>query len=251
MYIKLLGSCNHKHDTLSLYYDMWRGATGKVYIMNKIVRFVIVLGLVGIVSACNSTFKSNVSRFHELPKPQGETVQIVPLNPQKNASLEFAAYANIVGSYLGKQGYRPAGNGKADLIVELDYSVDDGKVVVRSYPSAFSFGYGYGFHRPYYYPNYWYSPYWRYSSHYYSPFWGYHDPFERDVRSYVNFTRKLTMIMRPNKAGAKNIFEGTVESVGRSNKLPQLMPLMVQALFTNFPGVNGSTERIVIELDKD
>ena len=214
--------------------------------MSRLLKFIIVIGLVGIVSACNSTFKSNVSRFHELPKPQGETVQIVPADPARSASLEFASYANIVGSYLGQQGYRPAGDGKADLIVELDYAVDDGKVVVKSYPSHFSFGYGY--YHPFYRPHYWYSPYWRYSG-YYSPFWGSYDPFDRDVRSYVNYTRKLTMVIRPNNPEAKNIFEGTVESVGRKKNLPEIMPLMVQALFTNFPGVNGATDRIVIELD--
>ena len=215
--------------------------------MNRLVRFILVAGLVGLVSACNSTFKSNVSRFHELPEPKGETVQIVPSDPSRNTSLEFASYANIVGSYLGKQGYRPAGNTTADLIVELDYSVDDGKVVVKSYPSSFSFGYGY--YHPFYRPHYWYNPYWH-TGYHYSPFWGsYYDPFDRDVRSYVNYTRKLTMVIRPNKAGAKNIFEGTVESVGRKKNLPELMPLMVQALFTNFPGVNGTTERIVIELE--
>jgi len=220
--------------------------------MKKITRFFIVLGLVGMVSACSNTFKSNVSRFHELPQPQGETVLIVPKDPARNTSLEFASYANMVGSYLGQQGYRPAGDGKADLIVELDYAVDDGKVMVRSYPSSFSFGYGHFYpYYSYYGGFHGYSPYWRYSGFYHSPFWGYYDPFDRDVRSYVNYTRKLTIAIRPNVAGAKNIFEGTVESVGRNNKLPELMPLMVQAMFTNFPGTNGATEKIVIDLDKD
>lgn len=217
--------------------------------MKKIMRFFIVLGFVGVVSACSNTFKSNVSRFHELPQPHGETVLIVPKDPAKNTSLEFASYANMVGSYLGQQGYRPAGDGKADLIVELDYSVDDGKVMVRSYPSSFSFGYGY--YHPFYHRTFWHYPYWRYSGFYHSRFWGYYDPYDRDVRSYVNYTRKLTIAIRPNVAGAKNIFEGTVESVGRNNKLPELMPLMVQAMFTNFPGMTGTTEKIVIDLDKD
>ncbi|MCF8474382.1 MAG: DUF4136 domain-containing protein [Emcibacter sp.] len=213
--------------------------------MNNIFRFVIVLILAGFLSACNNTFTSNVSRFHELPTPQGESVMIVPSDPAKNNSLEFASYANIVGDYLGKLGYRPAGDGVPDLIVELDYGVDDGKVIVRNY----SFGYGYGF--PHFYPRSYFGYYYPYSYFdFYDPFYGYYSPHRRDVDSYVKYTRKLSMVIRPNQDGLKNLFEGTVESTGRNNNITAIMPHMVQALFTNFPGVSGSTEKIVINLDE-
>ncbi|PHZ86002.1 DUF4136 domain-containing protein [Paremcibacter congregatus] len=212
----------------------------------KIVRLLVLVGLVGLVSACSNTFKSDVSRFHELPQPAGETVEIVPADPAKAGSLEFASYANIVGSYLGQQGYKPANGGKADLIVELDYSVDDGKVLNRYRPSRFAFGYGYYPYHYGFYHHYWHSPY------FYDPFWGAYGPYDRARDSYVSYTRKLELVIRPNKEGAKNLFEATVESRGRSNKLHKLMPLMVQALFTNFPGQSGTTDKIVIELgDKD
>ncbi len=218
--------------------------------MSKIIKYLIVVGLVGFVSACSSTFKSDVSRFHELPSPKGETVVIVAADPAQTTSLEFASYANIIGNYLAKQGYAPAGEGKPDLIIELNYSVDDGKVMVRSYGSSFAFGYGYG-HRFGHHGHFRHFGHLGHFGHFYSPFYGYGYPYYNSVRSYVNYTRKLTMVIRPNVEGEKNLFEGTVESVGRSNDLPQLMPLMVQALFTDFPGVTGSTERVVIELTKD
>ncbi|VAX08189.1 hypothetical protein MNBD_ALPHA03-878 [hydrothermal vent metagenome] len=214
--------------------------------MTKVVRLFFVLGMVGLMSACSNTFRSDVSRFHELPKPHGETVSIVPADPAKVPSLEFASYANIVGSYLSTQGYVPAGDGKADLIVELDYSVDDGKVMVRSSGSNFSFGYGSYFYNPY-----WYSPHWGYGFYGNSFFGGYGGYYGSDVRSYVKYTRKLSMVIRPNSDEQKNLFEGTVESKGRSKDLPKLMPHMVQALFTDFPGTSGSTDRVVIELDKN
>lgn len=201
------------------------------------------MGLLGFISACSNTFKSSVSRFHELPAAKGETVMIVPIDPAKNTSLEFASYANIVGSYLARQGYSAAGNEEADLIVELDYSVDDGKVMTRSY--GFGYGYGYGFGH---FGHFGHFGYHGYFGHFYSPFYGY--PYGRDIRSYVNYTRKLTMVIRPNQDGAKNLFEGTVESTGRSNNLAQLMPHLTQALFTDFPGESGVTDKVVIELDK-
>ncbi|MCF6215561.1 MAG: DUF4136 domain-containing protein [Emcibacter sp.] len=217
--------------------------------MTKTVKLFFVLSMVGLISACSNTFRSDVSRFHELPKPHGETVSIVPADPAKATSLEFASYANIVGSYLSQQGYVPAGDGKADLIVELDYSVDDGKVMVRSSGPRFAFGY-----RSYLYNPYWYSPHWGYGFYhnsFFGGYGGYYGSFNRDVNSYVKYTRKLTMVIRPNADGQKNLFEGTVESKGRSKDLPKLMPHMVQALFTNFPGTSGSTDRVVIELDKN
>lgn len=226
----------------------------------KIAKILIILGITGIISACSSTFKSNVSRFHELPQARGETVMIVPSDPAKNTSLEFVSYANIVGAELAKQGYVAAGDGDADLIVEIDYGVDDGKVMTRGY----SFGYGYG------YGGYGYGGYGygfglgHYSSYgyfgHFSPYYGFgHGGFGHGgfgyggygrggERSYVSFTRKLSMTIRPNEAGRNNLFEGTVESTGRSNNLPKLMPHMVQAMFTNFPGTSGTTDKIVIEL---
>jgi len=216
--------------------------------MTKILNIFIVLGMIGLLSACSSTFRSDVTRFHELPQSQGESVTIVPTDPAKANSLEFASYANIVGGYLAQKGYVPAGDGKADLIVALDYTVDEGNMVVRDYGPRFSFGYGYGAYR--YHP-YWYHPYWRHGFYRSSYYWGYHDPFERNMRSYVRYNRKLTMTIRPNKEGAKNLFEGEVESRGRNRNLPKLMPHMVQALFTNFPGTSGTTDRVVIELNQN
>ena len=217
--------------------------------MNRIVKFLIVISLAGFISACSNTFKSNVSRFHELPAPKGETVMIVPLDSAKNTSLEFASYANIVGNYLERQGYSPASNDDADLIVQLDYSVDDGKVMVRSY----SFGYGYGgYGYGYGYGGYGFGHFGGYFGHYggYGGYGGFGSG-GGDIRSYVNYTRKLSMIIRPNVEGEMNLFEGTVESTGRSNDLALLMPRMAQAMFTNFPGESGVTNKVVIDLDKE
>lgn len=217
--------------------------------MRTIFKIITLCGLLGVLAACTSTVRSDVSRFHTLPKPAGEKIIIVASDPEKNNSLEFASYASLVGNSLGQQGYVPADGAKADLIVELDYSVDDGKVMTRSSPSYFGFHRrSFGYYRYVYYGNryyrYWY-PYGYYSGHF-----G-HDFHDRDVRSYVNYTRRLKMVIRSNREGAVNLYEGSVESVGRSKNLPEMMPFLVQALFTNFPGQSGSTEKIVIEKEQN
>lgn len=209
--------------------------------MMKYFKYLPILAL-ALLTACASSFNSDVTRFHKLSKPGGETFQIEPLDKSKVGSLEFAQYANLVGDNLVALGYRatPQG-GTPDLLVKLDYTVDSGQVRVNSYPGM---GYPYGYGR-------WGNPY------FYDPFYPYGYPYgfgyEPEIRSVVYYTRRLIMNIdrpsaEPGKSGEK-LFEGRVESEGTDNRLPEVMPYMVKALFSNFPGQSGVTQHIVIEKD--
>jgi hypothetical protein len=44
----------------------------------------------------------------------------------------------------------------------------------------------------------------------------------------------------------KRLFEGKAEAKSRSNKLPHLVPNLVEAMFTGFPGNSGETVRISV-----
>ena len=46
------------------------------------------------------------------------------------------------------------------------------------------------------------------------------------------------------------VFEGRVVSIGGSKDLPKVMPLMIDAIFSDFPGENGSTVRVIIKPEK-
>jgi hypothetical protein len=50
-------------------------------------------------------------------------------------------------------------------------------------------------------------------------------------------------------ADGQRLFEGKAEAVSRSNRLPNLVPNLVDALFTDFPGGSGETVRITIKDD--
>lgn len=230
--------------------------------MNKFCRIIITLLALGLLAGCTQSVRSNVMRFHQLPKPAGETIVIVPMNPADASSLEFANYATLVGNALGSFGYRPANGEKADLVVELDYGVDEGRKTIRSSPNYHGFYgggfYGSGFYGGGYFGNY-YSPWGRpyYGRGYYSSLYygGFYDPFgyrslgaRSNVRTYVNYDRHLKMVIKPNNDGAQNLYEGEVKSTGRHNRLHEVMPYMVQAFFTNFPGESGSSERVTVEI---
>jgi hypothetical protein len=141
-----------------------------------------------------------------------------------------------VRQHLAAQGFAEAPNAQAaSLIVSLDYGVDNGQTEVRSYPSS-RFGYGYG----------WGGPIWgRRSAFYY----GWHDPWlfptYNHVDSYTVYTSYLDMDIK--RAGdGQSVFEGTVKARSRSDELPRLVPPLVEAMFTGFPGRSGETVRITV-----
>ena len=210
--------------------------------MNKILKLSVGLIMVMLLASCAKTIKSDVSRFHELSAPSGETVVIVPKNQTLMPSLEFASYAKMVGDYLGQYGYRPANGAKADLIVELDYGVDDGQVHVRSYPSMYNSYYGYPFYGGYFHR-------WGYYRNAFYPYFGIAGHHAPEVRSYVKYNRHLDIAIRKNEENGKNIFEGKVSSIGRKANLNEVMPYMVQAMFEGFPGVSGSTDRVIVDTE--
>lgn len=197
-----------------------------------------------LLAACASQIKTDVARFHRMPAPQGESFRVVAADPKKQDSLEFATYAQYVAGEMTKQGYRQAdATAQPTLEVRIDYSVSPGREKIASRPGT-SFA-------PYYYS-------WRHRAFYpyawgpYDPFWG--SPFsEPEVYSYTVYTRQLSMdIVRPgagkNGEGAVPLFEGRVESIGKDNRLPEVMPYLVQAMFTDFPGTSGVTKRVNIDL---
>ena len=198
--------------------------------MSQVLKYLAIVVTALFVTGCASKFKSDVARFHQLPRPSGELFVVVPKDDTRQGSLEFAQYANMIASRLSAYGYkRTDDSNNAELVVKVDYAVDDGKTQIKSYPSTYG-----GFY-PYYYPHY---------------YWPYYSAFDRnEIRSYVVYSRRLNMdIVRPS---GEVLFEGRVESVGRDNRLPEVMPYLVDAMFADFPGQSGSTQRVIIEEGDD
>lgn len=211
-----------------------------------------------LLSACATQFRSEVQSFHRLAQPAGETFRIVPAQSAKQGSLEFETYANLVRGEMARLGYKPVAVGAvADLDVTMDYAISDPVEKVETRPAAFSsslaFGYGpywgpyygggyYGYGRTGYYG--------RGAFGYYDPFWGAGLFDYPEVYSYSVYTRKLNVnIARAGKDGEK-LYEGKLESAGRDNRLPEVMPYMVQAMFRDFPGQSGITRKVVIEIPR-
>ena len=140
----------------------------------------------------------------------------------------------------------------ATLLVHFDYGVDRGRERVTSTPG---FGYGDPFFSPWYsYPVVYrgrhghrfigYSPYRPWGFGWYDPFFG-----GPDVQSYTVYTSGIDLKIDRASDGAR-LFEGKAQAVSTSNRLPYLVPNLIEAMFTDFPGDSGQTVRISIAPEK-
>lgn len=201
------------------------------------ISLIAVLGL--LLASCTSSIRSDVARFHKLPAASGESFLIVASDEAKKGSLEFEQYAGLIRARLMDVGYRPVTEGTPQLVVEVDYNISDGEEKIRSRPNSgygfgyYGYGYGYGHHSYHHF------------SYLYGPGYGGYGGYSSDIYSVTVYTRKLNMDIV--SAGGEKLFEGRAVSVGRDNKMPEIMPYLVQAMFTNFPGESGITKVVDIE----
>ena len=169
-------------------------------------------------------FRADVTRFHEMPAPAGEGILIEPLDPEK-AGLQFAAYADLVGRHLGRLGYQPAKDTTPDIIARIDFSIAEQVGVRDDSGPRIGIGVGGG---------------------------GGHvggalgTSFSLGGGPKPVYLSRLVVVLTAREGGQR-LFEGQVENLGKNPDLSAVMPLLVEALFTGFPGVSGSTEQIVIK----
>ena len=197
------------------------------------------------LAACATPFRADVSRFQSrLPAPTGQTFAVVADAPKLSGGLEFSQYAGLVSDRLARLGYTPVGDpAKASLLVRFDYGVDNGRDRVRSTgPSPlWSPWYGYGPYGPYGF----YGP--RRVGHVGGPWhYGWYDPFfDGGVESYTVYTSGISLKI-DSTANGERLFEGQAEAVSTSHRLQYLVPNLVEAMFTGFPGNSGETVRITV-----
>jgi len=208
------------------------------------------LALAGL-AACASNFNANVSRFQsQMPAPQGQTFAVVAEDPALAGGLEFAQYADYVEAEMSRLGYTQASPDSATLLVRFDYGVDKGRERVQST--------GFGYRDPFYSGWYGYQPI-VYRGHNGQPrvayvpsrAWGYgwYDPFfggGQDISSYTIYTSGIDVKI-DRAANGERLFEGKAEAASTSNRLQYLVPNLVQAMFTDFPGNSGETVRISVK----
>jgi hypothetical protein len=212
-------------------------------------KLAIVLPALAALAACASPFRADVARFQsQLPAPAGQTFTVVADDPALAGGLEFRNYAQVVADNMAALGYTPVNDpAQAQLLVRFDYGVDQGRERVRST--------GFGYRDPFYSSWYGYRPV-LYRTPYgtrvtYLPYrpwgWGWNDSFfgGRDVYSYTVYTSGIDVKIDDARNGQR-LFEGKAQAASTSNRLPYLVPNLVEAMCTGFPGNSGETVRISV-----
>jgi hypothetical protein len=202
------------------------------------------------LGGCATGLPTQVSRYQAMPAPAGQSFVIQPADPEDRGGLEFSRYADLVRRHLLEQGYSEAPSPQAaTLVVSLAYGVDDGRQQVVTYPSS-----GFGGYSRFGYGGFGYRPYWSRFGGYgrlRSPFYyGWDDPFwwrgyGDDIDVYTVYTSYLDMDIK-RSADGEAVFEGTARARSRSDELGVLVPNLVEAMFTGFPGNSGETVKITV-----
>jgi hypothetical protein len=196
------------------------------------------------LGGCATGFPAQVSRFQQLPAPAGQSFVIQAADARDRGGIEFGQYADLVRRHLIALGYAEASSpAAASLVVTLDYGVDRGREHLEARPALGAWGFG-AYRNP-----------WRFGGYRgygrYSPFfWGGGDPFgwnwgpsQIDVSTV--YTSFLDMDIK-RTADGKSVFEGTAKARSATDRLQALVPNLVEAMFTGFPGNSGETVRITV-----
>jgi len=213
-----------------------------------------VLGIAALgLSGCATGLPTKVTRY-STAIPQGQSFYVVP-GQGVQPGLEFNNFASLVAQQMIARGYRQApSTADADMLVKVGYNVDQGRQQVDVDPF-------YG--DPFYGSGYFGRPYWSrfgYYSRYRSPFyWGWDDPFwygggfgpygggfgPGAVREYTVYQSELDLdIVR--RADNAPLFDGRAKARSQTDELGTLVPNLIEAMFTNFPGENGRTVKITV-----
>jgi len=194
----------------------------------------VVMALGALLAACTGP-AVQVTRFHSLPaKPGGETVELRAVDPDKSDSLEFRHYAELAANALAQAGYPPPKPGNPpDLIARLGWKVDNGRMQLSSMPVYSYIGTGVFVRRV--------GADGRTSAVFVPPPYGVVDT---AVSSRTIYDVVVTLDVASAKAGSPPKFEGRASTVALTPDIAPIMPLMLKALFANFPGTSGATELV-------
>lgn len=189
----------------------------------------LAIATLALLAACSQPFEARVQSFQSMPPVQGQTFYVKPATPDRQGSLEFAAYASLVGTELQKLGFRPAASPEtADLQVMMDFSSGPGRERIATRPSMNSSWGWYGWGRAY--PGWW------------GPWGPWGDPWGgQEVYSFTVYPAYVHVAI-VRTADKTPLFEGRAETTTRSNDLPSIMPNLVTALFTDFPGASARSQ---------
>jgi hypothetical protein len=184
------------------------------------------------------TVTGEVTRFHRWENAEPRTFSI-RADPERAGSLEYASYEAHLRTRLATLGFAVARPAEARYHVSLGFSASPEP---RRVVDAWAPGPYYGPYSPWLGPG---VPAYRR----FDPWWGFQPvPIVTDLTVWRHDVRLDVWDVRVGPAGGSKVFEATASAVAGSEALPRLVPALVDALLSGFPGASGVTQRIELPL---
>jgi hypothetical protein len=187
--------------------------------------------------------QTEVTTFNEWATLPADRTYTFTRTLEYRNSLELKSYEDIVRDELATRGFKlVADPAQANLVVMLRPSVTTISVVGRDLWPAID-------------------PFWGpYGGYYGRRFGGFGPGFGgfyggpygvEDFGTYRQdiYRKRLELDIDSRTVSDKRYYEGRVENTAYNASLAQVMPVLVHALFTDFPGNNGQTRRVDVPVE--
>ncbi len=196
---------------------------------------VVMAGCAGLLSGGGGNYyRATVQTFHRFTVSTGHTYAFAPLKKQEQ-DLEYLSYQDQFRSHLAKLGWRETSVEEAEVALTFDFYIDDGQVRTYEIPVFGQTGvsgssttghmtsYG-GFS----------------ATTTYTPTFGV-TGYRTVSRTY--FTRRLMIVMFDRTSRGERpvpVYQASAVSQGSTAYLSPVMPFMLSAVFSEFPGKTGA-----------
>jgi hypothetical protein len=207
----------------------------------------LLLALLAIlIAGCTTTpLRNNVTAFNTWPNDLDDKTYAIERTAEQANDLEFQTYENMLRAELARHGFEEQPVANARLSVKLQYksSVRDVQVyqpVAEPYAMPWGWGGGaFGCQGPqgYYPPGIYY------------PGCGAPPIVQQQATRYQMYARHVRVWIADAKT-KRNLFDVTVNGDDSQGPLPEMMPYMLRAAFSDFPGQNGVPRVVEYKLDK-
>ena len=194
-----------------------------------------ILGVTALVAGCASTTPAQITTFNRQDAGAdawtGRHFIVQPL-PGQAESLEYADYSLRVREALRRHGLVPMPDlHAAELVVHFEYRTDGGSVTGSTSSSSVSLGLGGGYRTG-----------WGVGLG--IPIGGTSENIQYRHRLQVQIDRVRAASSGPapgEPIPGERVYESTLVTRSESAAVAPQMPAMIDALFADFPGVNGKT----------
>jgi len=204
----------------------------------KRILFVIVIFWFANTGCGSIGFTVQVESFHNLNAADDQKIYAFVPTPEQKKSLEYKTYQGIVRTSLNKYGFIETPKDEALYLIEFYYSISGPQKNVGSTPIYGQTGVissrttgtvsrsGYFSGKTTHTPTY--------------------GVVGSQSYSYSTFTRTLGLNIFEKGSEAQHVYEGRAISTGSSGSLSRIIPVLVEALFQDFPGESGKARKVTI-----